>query len=125
LYGHSPASEHRVTAMERTLTAQTVVSALALPAESRVDQRVPKTLLVEHGAPTAADKRLTREAVEEIHWLAALKPNTIGVSAYRDELREYLEIAVLVLTLRGLERKPTQALRLAELLHRAVPYPLL
>lgn len=107
------------------LTIPGTLSALALPPECRVDQRVPKKLLLEHGAPTSADKRLIKEAVEEIHWLAALKPSVIGVQAYQDELREYLEIAVLGLTLRGLESKPAQALRLAERLHRAVPYPLL
>ena len=35
----------------------TVIAALNLPADARVDQRVPKKLLVENGAPTAADKR--------------------------------------------------------------------
>ena len=38
------------------MTAADVIAALALPPESRVDQRVAKKLLVEHGAPTAADK---------------------------------------------------------------------
>ena len=34
-----------------------VINALALPSDARVDQRVPKKLLMEQGAPTAADKR--------------------------------------------------------------------
>jgi hypothetical protein len=58
-----------------------------------VNQRVPKKLLLENGAPTAADKRLINEGIEELLWLAALKPTTIGVPEYRDEVREYLEIA--------------------------------
>jgi hypothetical protein len=104
--------------------AQTVIQALGLPDGCRVDQRVPKKLLLENGAPTAADKRLITEAIEEIQWIAALKPNTIGVPEYRDTLREYLEIAVLVTTLRSIA-KPAGASRLAELVHRAVPYPVL
>lgn len=101
-----------------------VVSALCLPDSARVDQRVPKKLLLEKGAPTASDKRLITDAIEDIQWLAALKPNTIGVPEYRDTQREYLEVAVLAVTLRG-AIKPASLSRLAELVHRAVPYPVL
>lgn len=94
-------------------------AALDIPLSALVDQRVPKKMLVENGAPTAADKRRINEGIEEIHWLAALKPTTIGVPEYRDEVREYLEIAVLSVTLRPEAKAP----RLAELVHRAVPYP--
>lgn len=107
------------------LTAHDIILSLGLPDGCRVDQRVPKKLLLENGAPTAADKRLINDGIEEIQWVAALKPNTIGVSDYRDELREYLEIAVLTVTLRATDAKSTNAVRLAELVHRAVPYPVL
>ena len=50
-----------------------------------------------------------------------MKPTTVGVAAYRDAVREVLEIAVLQLTLRSGAR----AARLIELVHRAVPYPVL
>lgn len=101
------------------MTAQDLIAALDLPGSCRVDQRVPKKLLIENGAPTASDKRQINDGIEEIQWLAALKPNTIGVPEYRDDVREYLEIAVLSVTLRG----NAKAGRLAELVHRAVPYP--
>ena len=94
-------------------------SALELPGETLVDQRVPKKLLLEHGAVTSTDRRRIREGVEEIRWIAALKPTTIGVPEYRDEVREYLEVAVLRLHL----RESAEAGRLVELLHRAIPYP--
>ncbi|EPG3326134.1 DUF4391 domain-containing protein [Pseudomonas aeruginosa] len=105
------------------------IASLGLSDGCRVDQRVPKKLLLENGAPTAADKRLIADAVEEIQWVAALKPNTIGVPDYRDDQRVYLEIAVLAVTLRSQpgqdKAKPANAARLAELVHRAVPYPVL
>ena len=103
------------------MNSDALIEALDLPASSRVDQRVPKKLLLENGAPTAADKRIINDGIEELVWLAALKPTTIGVPVYRDEVREYLEIAVLRLTLRA----GAKATRLVELVHRAVPYPLL
>lgn len=98
-----------------------VLTALELPVESRVDQRVPKKLLLENGAATAADKRRINEGIEEFVWAAALKPATVGVPEYRDAVREYLEIAVLHVRLRG----DAKAGRLVELIHRAVPYPVL
>ena len=102
------------------MTAATVVNALALPADARVGQRVPKKLLVENGAPTAADKRQLNNGIEELLWVAALKPANLGVPAFRDDAREYLEIAVLTLTL----RPGAKASRLTELVHRAIPYPI-
>lgn len=98
-----------------------LVTALSLPAGAQVGQRVPKKMLSENGAPTAADRRAINDGIEELVWLAALKPNTIGVPDYRDDVREYLEIAVLQLVL----RPGAKASRLIELTHRAVPYPVL
>src|SRR5208283_4600218 len=96
-----------------------VINALAIPTNARVDQRVPKKLLLEQGAPTAADKRQIQDGIEELAWVAALKPNNIGVPVFRDEVREYLEIAVLTAILRS----AAKTMRLTELIHRAIPYP--
>ncbi|MDD2468449.1 MAG: DUF4391 domain-containing protein [Desulfobulbus sp.] len=100
---------------------QTLIAALDLPAGCRVDQRVPKKLLLKNGAQTAADKRQINDGIEERWWLATLKPTTIGVPEYRDTAREYLEIVTLRLRLRA----GAKAQRLVELVHRAVPYPAL
>lgn len=95
--------------------------ALALPREALVNRRVPKKLLVEKGAFAARDRRRVHRGIEELRWLAALKPTTVGITAYRDRDREYLEIAVLKLQL----RPATRSKRLVKLVHRAVPYPVL
>ena len=97
-----------------------IIDALQIPSDALVGQRVPKKLLLEQGAPTAADKRRSQDGIEELHWVAALKPTNIGVPAYRDDVREYLEVAVLTVQLRD-AAKPV---RLFELVHRAIPYPL-
>lgn len=55
------------------MTADDLITALELPAASRVERRVPKTLLTEHGAPTAADKRRINDGIERVQWVAALK----------------------------------------------------
>ena len=97
-----------------------VIDALTIPQEALVDRRVPKKLLLEQGAPTAADKRQIQDGIEEIAWVAALKPINIGVPVFRDAVREYLEIAILTVALRSTAKPP----RLIELIHRAIPYPL-
>lgn len=96
-----------------------IIRAFAIPREALVEQRVPKKLLMEQGAPTTADKRQIQDGIEEIFWVAALKPNNIGVPAFRDGVREYLEIAVLTVVLRA----KAKLQRLTELIHRAIPYP--
>lgn len=101
------------------MTRSDLIAALGLPTGADVNQRVPKKMLTESGAPTPGDRRLIESGVEELEWLAALKPTTIGVAPYQDATREYIEIAVLGLKLRPKAKRD----RVEELVHRAVPYP--
>ncbi len=50
-----------------------------------------------------------------------MKPTTVAIPDYRDELREYIEIAVLSIIL----NPKAKTGRLLELVHRAVPYPVI
>lgn len=109
----------------RDIDAAAIVKALRLPASCRVDQRVPKKMLAEHGAPTATDRRLLTDGIEELQWIAALKPSTVAIPEHCADGREYLEVAVLSVQVRATHGKASQWLRLAELVHRAVPYPVL
>ena len=103
------------------MSFEPILQALALPPETRVEQRVPKKLFVENGAPTAGDKRQINEGIAEVLWRAALKPSNLAVPAFRDAAREYLEIAVLTVQF----RPNAKITRLVELIHRAIPYPVL
>jgi hypothetical protein len=103
------------------VNTEDMIAAFCLPPEARVNQRVPKKLLVENGAPTAADKRRINEGIQELLWVAALKPTSVGVPSFRDAVREYLEIAVLSLML----RPAAKADRLMALVHRTIPYPVI
>lgn len=82
---------------------------------------MPKKLLLEQDIPTASDKRQIQDGIDELQWVAALKPTNIGIPTFRDDVREYLEIAVLSVIFRASARVP----RLIELIHRAIPYPVL
>ena len=97
-----------------------LIAAFELPASCRVDQRVAKKLFLENGAPTTADKKAIQAGIEEVRWIATLKPATIGIAAFKDETRDYSEIALLTVRFRPEAKVP----RLSELIHRAIPYPL-
>ena len=101
------------------MRASDVVDALSLPANARVDLRVPKAMLAANGAPTPGDRRQIQDNIEELRWVAALKPTTVAVPAFSDANRDYAELAVLTLLLRGDAKRA----RLGELVHRAIPYP--
>jgi len=98
-----------------------VVSALTLPKDALVDKRIPKKMLAEQGAPTATDKRQIQDGIDELQWVATLKPTNIGVPVFRDAEREYLEVAILTVSY----RQNAKVSRLTELIHRAIPYPVL
>jgi hypothetical protein len=99
----------------------TLLSSLELPPACVLNERIAKKLLIENGAATPADKRAINEGIAELIWVAALKPKNVGVPVYRDDSREYLEIAVLSMRCRAEARSN----RITELIHRSVPYPVL
>ena len=99
----------------------TLLSSLELPPVCVLNERIAKKLLVENGAATPADKRAINDGIDELIWVAALKPNNVGVPAYRDDSREYLEIAILSMRCRAEARSN----RITELIHRSISYPVL
>ena len=107
------------------MTAMAVVAALVaaldLPPRARVDARIPKKMLVEQGAPTTADRRAIQDGIDEMQWLAVLKPNTVGIPVFTNDIHDYSEIAVIAATF----RPDARVTRLTELIHRAIPYPVL
>jgi Domain of unknown function (DUF4391) len=112
--------------------APVLLQALALPASAQVGQRIAKKLLTEQIAAlkgsTAADKRFATDQLEDLHWLAALKPSTVGLAAWQTDTHDYLEVAVLHAHLRPAATKPSatstaQLNRLVQLIHRVIPYP--
>ncbi|MCF4971277.1 MULTISPECIES: DUF4391 domain-containing protein [Pseudomonas] len=103
------------------MTSKDIIAALQLPEHARINQRISKKLLIENLMPTAADRQQINDGIEEIYWIAALKPANCGIPDFRDAQREYVEVAVLHMIL----RPDARAGRLVELLHRAVPHPAL
>ncbi|WP_440997537.1 DUF4391 domain-containing protein [Arhodomonas sp. SL1] len=94
---------------------------LALPEACHLGKRVYKKLFFDNAELSAADRRAFTDDVETVTWQYTIKPSTLPVSVYQDDERDYPELAVVEAELRS----PRRAQRLAELIHRAIPYPLL
>ena len=69
----------------------------------------------------AADKACLKADIDKIRWLYTLKPSTINIAAYTDDLREYFEVAILHVELSS----SVSAKRIATFINRAIPYPLI
>jgi hypothetical protein len=54
------------------MTLDQIIAAFELPASCKVDQRVPKKLFLENGAPTTADKKAIQAGIDEVRWIATL-----------------------------------------------------
>jgi hypothetical protein len=116
-----------MTEATSTFGVSELIAALDIPSAAFINQRIPKKLFIENGAPTTVDKKLIQDGIEEITWIAALKPANAGIPEYQDEQRTYLELAVLSVALKQgageaiLSAKHVS--RVTELVHRAIPYP--
>lgn len=92
---------------------------MAIPDSCHLGKRVFKRLFHENAVLGATDKKAFRDDIDTITWQYTLKPTTIPIPAYEDDTCEYLEVALLQVDL----QTPQRIGRIAEIIHRAVPYP--
>lgn len=101
-------------------SADTIITALALPQAARVDRRIPKKVLIDQARLTPAQRRAISERIESLHWIASIKPTTAAIPVRHGD-GAYDEINVIIASIRG-DKSIT---KLVEQLHRAVPYPVM
>lgn len=91
-----------------------------LPPACAVNSTIYKKLFDENADLAKADKELIKDKVSKMIWRYCLKAETIHVPPYIDEVREYPEIEFLEvqLTCEG------KLKRLAEIMMRTIPYPM-
>lgn len=94
---------------------------LAIPHSCYLGKRIFKKLFYENTKLNATDKKTFSNDIEAIEWRYTLKPETINISRYEDDEREYFEVAVIQVTLKD----PKRYRRIAQIIQRAIPYPLL
>lgn len=94
---------------------------LGLPEKALLQARIYKKQLLENADLTISDRKWINEEIETIEWRYTLKPATLAIPKYEDTEREYIEIALLHITLKA----NTHVKRLSEVVQRAIPYPLI
>src|SRR5690606_17113402 len=67
------------------------------------------------------DRECLKKDIAKITWLYSFKPSTINIPAYKNEVREYLEVAVLQVDV--VNKK--NIVRINDFFNRSIPYPLL
>ncbi|MCC5796759.1 MAG: DUF4391 domain-containing protein [Methylophaga sp.] len=103
------------------MSIEEFIDQLGLPEASKVDSKVFKRLFYEHGELKSVDKKLFSDDVDEIIIRYTLTPETIPIRDYQDDDRVYDEIAVMQVKL----RRDKPAKRIAEIIQRSIPYPLI
>lgn len=93
---------------------------MSLPPAARIDRVVAKKQFYDNGDLSSADKKLF-DHVEKIYWRYALKTENTFIQPFNDEERDYPEIEVMEVVLRD----EKQLSRLAEVIMRSIPYPML
>ncbi|MCX6644988.1 MAG: DUF4391 domain-containing protein [bacterium] len=93
---------------------------MAIPNSCHLGKRVFKKLFHENAKLGVTDKKAFSEDIDFITWQYTFKPGTIPIQPYVDDQREYLEVALLQVDLKTLNRTH----RIAEIVHRSIPYPI-
>ncbi len=95
---------------------------LEFPKEAQVDSVIPKKDFFEQTEMSSRDKNIFTNYIKQIKWLYSLQLETVNIKPYSDEEKDYEEIEVIQVIL----KKETEYLeRIADLIHRGLPYPLI
>ena len=123
-YENGLTTEHtEYTEKEKSNSVFSVYSVvnIGFPESAYLHKRVPKKQFLENASLGASDKKLFRENVKNVYWEFTLKSSTCPVLPFRDNEREYLEVAVLQVEMNFQKGHK----RIAEIIHRVIPYPLM
>lgn len=96
---------------------------LALPDSTFLGTRITKKMILENNDLSSSDKKLVNEVVQSVEWLNTLKPETLNIATYVTETREYIEVAVLKVTLKS--NGSNLINKVAKLFHALIPYPVI
>ena len=105
--------------MDFPATIENFYSNLAVPESCYLGKRLFKKHFYENGQLNATDKKAFKEDIESIEWKYTLKPSTINIQSFEDDTHEYLEVALIQVTLSSDERHS----RIAAVIQKAIPYP--
>jgi hypothetical protein len=102
--------------------SQVFLDILRLPERCILQKRLTKAFFLKHFSLTAGEKKLLNEGIEHMDWLASIKAAL--VPAFVTETHSYEEVQVFAIELRN-SRVDRSGAKVAELVQKYVPYPLL
>ena len=100
---------------------QDFLDSLGIPSKCFLNKTLFKKLFLESGMLDITDKKALKDDIDKIRWLYTLKPSTINIEPFKDQNREYDEVAILQIDLSS----ATSAKRIAFFVNKAIPYPLI
>ena len=100
---------------------QDFLDSLGIPPKCFLNKTLFKKLFLESGMLDITDKKALKDDIDKIRWLYTLKPSTINIEPFKDQHREYDEVAILQIDLSS----ATRAKRIASFVNKAIPYPLI
>ena len=108
---------------------------MALPEAAFLGTRITKKMLNDSAslngiALSAQEKKLISDVIQSIEWRYTLKPDTVNIAAWVTDQLDYAEVALLHVRLKPQptasdNQQHTSFTKLATLLHKLIPYPLL
>ena len=96
-------------------------AAMGIPEGCRLGKRIFKKLFHENSQLGATDKKAFKDDIDKVTWMFKLEPNSVSIPTFTNDEREYLEVAVLQVDCKTQKRTG----RIAQIIHRAIPYPLM
>ena len=94
---------------------------LKIPNSCFIGNTIYKKLFYENADLSNSDKSLFTDTISKITWIYCLKPETINITTYKDEVRDYPEIEVIEVLI----HKDYKLKIIAEIIMRTIPYPML
>ena len=94
---------------------------LGYPPACKIDRVVFKKMFNDAGDLSKADKTLLIDSVDKVTWAYNLRRDNTMISPYQDDVRKYEEVQVMQVLL----RQTKGVRRLAEIIMRAIPYPMM
>ena len=91
-----------------------------IPRSCEVGNTIFKRLFYENTDLPPADKKLFTDTINKITWLYCLKPETINIKPYKDDIRDYPEIEVIEVEIAN----DIKLRRITEIIMRTIPYPM-
>lgn len=97
---------------------------LKIPERNVIDKRLTKAFFLKNFDLSASEKKLLNNNIQEMHWLASIKPITANIPAVINDEYKYEEIQVMVCTVAD-NTLETFAEKCMQLFQKYIPYQML